>query len=154
MAGPLQLNVGRTRITRALSPAEGNYVEAIREQTAVVMQNLKKVIAHIENVTPEAIRYGLQPIFDKSQVYVPVDTGDLKRSGFIETRKTASGTVAAIGYGRYGRPTYAGIVHERLDMPHAPPTRALFLKAAVDEHIGDFQRRVVLFLKKNTGVTK
>lgn len=154
MANMLQLNVGRQRITRVLSPAEGNYVEAIKEQVNVVKENLRKVIAHIENVTPEAIRYGLQPIFDKSQEYVPVDKGPLKRSGFIETRKTASGTAAAIGYGRYGRPTYAGIVHERMDFRHAPPTRAKFLEAAVNEHIGDFQRRVALYLTKATGITK
>ncbi len=154
MAGVLQINAGRSRITRVLSPAEGNYVEAIREQMAQIIRNMEKVVAHIENVTPEAIRFGLQPAFDKSQVYVPVDTGDLKRSGFIETRKTAGGTAAAIGYGRFGRPTYAGIVHERLDFVHAPPTRAKFLEAAINEHIGDFQRRVVLFLKKSTGVSK
>jgi hypothetical protein len=140
-------------MTRILSPAEANYVEIMREQMKQVQQNLVKAIDHIENVTAEAIRFGLQPAFDKSQIYVPVDRGVLKRSGFIETRKRAGGVTAEIGYGRYGRPTYAAIVHERLDFRHAPPTQAKFLERAITEHIGDFRRRVEMFMRKNTGIT-
>ncbi len=154
MASQLNISVGRTTLGRGLSPSMANYVEVMREQMKVVQRNMVKVISHIEGVTAEAIRFGLQPIFDKSQLYVPVDTGDLKRSAFIEVRKGASGLSAAIGYARYGRPNYAALVHERLDFRHAPPTRAKFLEGAVNEHIGDFERRVVRFMQKNTGITK
>ena len=116
------------------------------------VENLKKVIARIENVTPEAIRFGLQPIFEESQRLVPVDTSRLKSSGFIETRQRVGGVSAEIGYGRFGIPHYAGFVHEMIDIPHAPPTRAKYLEAAVNLHIGDFGRRVGLYMEREVGL--
>lgn len=154
MATPLQLNVGRQRITSVVSPAEAGYVRAIRTQMANIMANMQKIVDHVENVSAEALVYGLKPIFDESQRIVPVDTGRLKRSGFVETRRTARGTAAAIGYGRYGRPTYAAFVHERLDLRHASPTSAKFLELAVARKLDDFRRRVVFFYQKSTGITK
>jgi len=120
----------------------------------VIRQNLLKVVNHIDNITPEAIRFALKPIFDESQRLVPVDKGTLKASGFVEVRKTATGASAAIGYARHGKPNYAGFVHERLDLRHAAPTQAKFLETAVNTHIDDFRRRLVLFYQKQTGLNK
>lgn len=153
MAGALNFTVGRVRVTNVPSPSEAQYIRIIREQMDTVTGNMLKLIERIEGVTPEAIRFGLQPIFDESQRLVPVDKGDLKRSGFVEVRTTGTGKVSAeIGYGRFGRPFYAGFVHERLDFRHAPPTQALYLKAAVDKHISDFVRRVAMHIKQQTGL--
>lgn len=151
---PIQVNVGRQRITRMVSPSEASYIHSIRTQSKAIADNMRTVVRHIENVLPEAIKYGLEPILIESQRLVPVDTGKLKRSGFIETRKTAAGTAAAIGYGRYGRPTYAAFVHENLALRHAPPTQAKFLEVAVNTKIDDFRRRVEMYMKKATGVEK
>lgn len=149
----LRLSVGRIRKTVAIQPSEGGYISSIRNQMNLIKGNLLKVVNHIENVTPSALRFGLQPIFDESQRLVPVDTGDLKASGFIEVRTTGSGvTSAAIGYGRFGKPFYAGFVHERLDLRHASPTQAKFLEAAVNTKINTFKRRVALFYQKQTGL--
>lgn len=153
MPGILNLNVGRSRITSVVGPSEANYIQSIRNQMKVLQANLLKVIDAIETVTPQALKYGLQPIFDESQRLVPVDTGKLKRSGFLEVRRTARGGQAAMGYGRYGRPTYAAFVHERLDIRHAGATQAKFLEQAVHTHIDDFRRRVVLYYQKQTGIT-
>lgn len=152
MADVLQLNVGRQRVTSVVGPSEANYIQSIRTQMKVIRDNLLKVTDHIENVTPEAIKFGLKPIFDESQRLVPVDTGALKRSGFIETRRMARGTAAAIGYGRYGRPTYAAFVHENLNLRHAPPTQAKWLEVAVNTKIGDFGRRIVLYYRRSMGI--
>ncbi|KKM27945.1 hypothetical protein LCGC14_1569610 [marine sediment metagenome] len=154
MAGPLNFTVGRVRVTNVPSPSEGQYIRIIREQMNTVKGNMLKLIERIEGVTPEAIRFGLQPIFDESQRLVPVDTGKLKRSGFIEVRTQARGgrVSAEIGYGRFGQPFYAGFVHENLAFRHAPPTQALYLKAAVDKHVGDFVRRVGRFIQQQTGL--
>lgn len=151
MADTLQLNVGRQRITSVVGPSEASYVHSIRTQMAAIRANLLKATQHIKKVTPEAIKFGLQPIFDESQRLVPVDKGYLKRSGFVETRQTAAGTAAAIGYGRYGRPTYAAFVHENLNLRHAPPTQAKFLEVAVNTKIGDFARRVLLYYRQSMG---
>jgi hypothetical protein len=151
--GQIKLNIGRVRKTVAASPSEASYIQSIREQMRVIKENMEAVVAHLEKVTPEAIRFGLEPVFEESQRLVPVDTGRLKRSGFIETRKVAHGTVAAVGYGRFGSPNYAGFVHERVDIPHAPPTQAKYLEQAVQTKIGDFRRRVELFYSRQ-GITK
>ncbi len=152
MASPLGFSVGRVRVTSAAQPSEAGYIRSIRTQMDAVAKNLKAVIDRIENVTPEALRFGLKPIFDRSQELVPVDSGVLKGSGFIEVRRGAGGSTAVVGYGRFGRPHYAGFVHEMLSIPHAAPTQAKYLEAAVNEKIGDFSRRVALFLSRETGI--
>lgn len=154
MAGPLGFNVGRVRVTRVVSPSEAGYIRSIRNQMKGIIENFQKVIERIENVTPEALVFGVQPIFDKSQELVPVDTGRLKASGFVVTRDTARGVGVFVGYGRFGKPHYAGFVHERLDVRHAAGKQAKFLEAAINEHIGTFERRVALFISRETGLKK
>ena len=152
MPGPLGFSVGRVRVTVAASPSEAGYIQSIRKQMDAIGQNLKKVTDRIQNITPEALIFGVQPIFDRSQELVPVDTGTLKSSGFIETRETSQGVGVFVGYGRFGKPHYAGFVHERLDIRHAKGKQAKFLEAAVNEKIGDFTRRVALYIKRETGL--
>ncbi len=153
MASPLGFSVGRVRVTSAAHPSEAGYIRSIRGQMAGIVENLKKTIDRIEKVTPEALKFGVQPIFDRSQELVPVDTGDLMTSGFIETRPTAQGVGVFVGYGRYGKPNYAGFVHERLDLRHAKGKQAKFLEAAVNEKSGDFARRVALYIRRETGMS-
>lgn len=152
MPSPLGFNVGRVRVTNVTSPSEAGYVRNLRTQMKAIETNIKKVFDRVEQVTPEALIFGAQPIFDRSQELVPVDTGALKASGFIETRPTSNGVQVFVGYGRFGTPEYAGFVHERLDLRHAPPTQAKYLEAAINEKLGDFMRRVALFIKRETGV--
>jgi hypothetical protein len=82
----------------------------------------------------EAVRQMLQPVFDRSQELVPVKTGILKASGYIEVRRRHGTVVGEVGYGKGGRPPYAVFVHENLDVHHAPPTQAKFLEQAANEH--------------------
>ncbi len=154
MPSPLGFNVGRVRVTSAALPSEAGYIRSIREQMKVIIQNVQRVISRIENVTPEALVFGVQPIFDRSQELVPIDTGVLKDSGFIETRPTAAGVGVFVGYARFGKPFYAGFVHERLDVRHAAGKQAKFLEAAVNEKIGTFERRVALFMSRQTGLKR
>ncbi len=151
MAGTLKLVMGRERKTHAMHPSASGYVDAIRAQMAQISTNMQLVADHVHNVTPDAIRWGLQPAFDESQRLVPKDTLKLMHSGFIEVRQVSGGAQATIGYARYGRPDYATFVHERLDIRHAPPTQAKFLEVAIDKHMGAFGRRVALFIRKNMG---
>lgn len=73
-----------------------------------------------------------------SQTEVPVDTGTLRASGrVLEPERHGDTIVGTIGYG-YGEQVnpktgqlaaqYAVPVHERLDVRHAPPTKAKFLE--------------------------
>ncbi len=155
MADPLGIQVGRQRVTVAASPSEANYIRIIRGQMGVIMKNMLKLIDGVQGATPAAIRFGLQPAFDESQRLVPVDTGDLKASGYVEVRTEGrSGRVRAeIGYGLYGRPHYAGFVHEMVQIPHAGVTQAKYLEAALNKHMGDFTRRVGRHMQKATGLS-
>jgi hypothetical protein len=76
-----------------------------------------------------------------SQAEVPVDTGTLRASGRVLEPEELGDTVSiTIGYG-YGDQVnpktgqlasqYAVPVHERLDVKHAPPTKAKFLEDPV-----------------------
>lgn len=144
---PVHLSIGRVRVTKAASPSEAYYIQSIRQQMSAISTRLHRVVQHIDKVTPEATKFGLQAIYDESQKLVPVDTGRLKASAFIETRKTARGAEAFLGYGKAGDPPYAGIVHERMDFYHQPPTQAKFLEEAVFRRIQDFRRRVEGYMK-------
>ncbi len=149
---PLRINVGRQRVTKVTSPSEGNYTRLIRVQMRAIRDNLLKVVEGIEGVTPAALIFGLQPIFDESQILVPVATGRLKRSGFLQAERSSTGSVAAVGYGKGGNPFYAGRVHERLDFRHKPPTQAKYLEEAVNRRISVLPERVVAFIKSTTGI--
>lgn len=147
---PLEAVIGRVRVTKVVSPSEAAYIGQMKSQSDQIVRNMQKAISHIEKTTVDSLLFGLEPIYDESQRLVPVDTGRLKRSGFTEARKRAGGATAQIGYARFGRPFYAAFVHERIDIRHAAPTQAKFLETAVMTKLGDFRRRVELFMRRLT----
>lgn len=65
-----------------------------------------------------------------SQKLVPVDTEALKKSGRVVVKGVGLGATATVEYGGPEAP-YAYVVHERLDLKHAPPTQARYLADAV-----------------------
>jgi len=108
-----------------------------------VLQTFKRFVEHVNNVTPEIIKDGLQPAFNLSQVYVPKDTLKLMRSGFLEARREGTSIQVEIGYGKNGFPYYAGTVHERVEVQHAAPTRSKYLEAALIETSEEVQKRIL-----------
>lgn len=109
-----------------------------REQMAEIIRRYRNLINRLKTVTPEAMEEALQPVYDKSQEYCPVDTGALINSGVVEITKTSGGKT--VGYIKYGDAVawYAAIVHERMDLNHEPPTRAKFLQSALEEEFDNF----------------
>jgi hypothetical protein len=154
MAGrPARFFVGPQRISGEFgATVSGKAAKDVRQQFREIENNFADFINALKDVTPEAIEFGLQPIFDKSQLYVPVKTGRLKRSGFIEAEKTVSGAIGRVGYGKGNDPPYALIVHENTEMFHKPPTSARFLMRAVEEHFFTVLNRITSFLAENTGL--
>jgi|SRR3990172_1194652 len=132
MAVQVRAGFGSTRRTKA------SMVE--------VMRNFRKLVKNLEGAVPEALLFAAKPIFDKSQIYVPIDTGHLMESGYIEVSGNRKSAILEIGYGRNGDPPYAPIVHENQDVHHAPPTRSKFLEAAIDEHLDDILPRAAVRL--------
>lgn len=147
-----RFTVGRQRLGRMISPSEAGYTRDIRKQMERIEKNLAAVIAQIENVTPEALEYAVQPIFDKSQVYVPKDTHALAESGHVEAVRTSAGTKVVVSYGKGGKPFYAVYVHEILEYAHQSPTRAKYLEAAVNEHLDEVLPRAKDFIARNIGM--
>jgi hypothetical protein len=147
-------NIGLKRVSGSTPSAQAAVTRDIRTQFEDVKKNLNKVIEGIREITPSALVYGLLPIFDTSQVLVPVDEGDLKASGYLEVKDKAGGKLveAEIGYGRGGDPHYAVFVHEDLQAYHEPPTQAKFLEAAINKHFDDIQPRIIKAIQEGIGM--
>lgn len=147
----VQFPVGSRRLPKGAGSG-ASATRDVRAQMADVQKAFEAVINNVEEATVEAIREGLQPVYDKSQALVPVLTGALKESGFIEVEKRASGAHGVVGYARGSHPPYAAIVHERLDLHHEAPTQAKFLEAAVMEELPKFEARLVAAMSRALGI--
>lgn len=148
----LQFPIGRQRLTPNVRGSEAASTRDVRRQMQQILDNAKDVIQAIEGNSPAALIYAVQPIYDESQELVPVDTGKLKDSGFVEVRSTTRGATAVVGYAKGGDPDYAVWVHEHLEVHHEPPTQAKFLEEAVNRHIEEVPERYAYFVKNSLGL--
>lgn len=87
----------------------------------------------LQRQIPAALTAEAELIMSRSKVLVPVDTGVLRGSGFVDTPTRAGNTHRIeLGYGG-AADAYALIVHERLDTAHAAPTQAKYLEQPLQE---------------------
>jgi len=142
--------VGLRRISASTSESLADNTRRTREELNQIFKNLSSLIGSIEGATPTAVEAGLRPIFNKSQRYVPVDTGALKISGEMKVEQKGEKVIGTIGYGAGGDPFYAAYVHEMTELKHDPPTRSKFLQAAVEEELPLTRRRIVAAIRKQT----
>lgn len=89
----------------------------------------------------EGLKRCAETLLKESQKLVPVDTGQLKASGHVEVTGVGLAAQALVVYDA----PHAFIVHERLDVFHAPPTQAKYLSAAVPRVRGS----MTALLKRN-----
>jgi hypothetical protein len=150
--GTLRFPVGRQRIGKTVNPSEAMYARSITAQMNQIIENAETVIEAIEMTSLPALEYALQPMFDTSQFLVPVKSGKLKRSGFIEVRRTRRQVEGIVGYARAGNPHYAVYVHENMFMLHKEPTQAKFLQQAVVQHMHEVPIRYADFVKRRLGL--
>lgn len=142
--------IGKQQLRGTLNPWEQAYTRSIRKQMEQIETKLSKVVNYLEGDAAEiAIRAALEPIFAKSQVYVPVDTGELKASGYLEIGRFRGRPRGVVGYAPGGDPEYAVIVHEDLEAQHDPPTRAKFLEAAFKEEEPNTLDRVLRSMRQS-----
>jgi hypothetical protein len=152
MATKLSFSVGRQRLGRNVRPSEARYTRAVKAQMDQIIRNAQKVIESINATSVPGLEYALKPIYDSSQMLVPVRTGRLKRSGFIEVRRTRRGVTGTVGYAKGGSPHYAVYVHENMEMYHNPPTQAKFLQAAIMQHLYDIPIRYAEYVRFTLGL--
>lgn len=154
MARSTQAFVGRRRIDAFVSPSEAGYTRAVRSSMRQVVENFKRIVAGIENASPDALAHAVAPIFEESQRLVPVDTGALRNSGFVESGFARGGEAfVVVGYAKAGRPSYAALVHERVDVHHKSPTQAKFLEEAMNRGLDQILSRYVSFVRGATGLS-
>lgn len=123
-----------------------------KAQAAQVISNLQEVIRSVDGATPEAIEAGLRLIFNKSQEYVPVLSGELKESGYVEVVPGFFRHKGEVGYARNGRPDYAIIVHELVENQHEAPTSAKYLQKAVEEELDKVAAVMVKVIQRQSGI--
>lgn len=144
------VSVGSQRISDGTRESVAAATRTTRKQFAQVQRNLQELLNTLRNATPEAMVHALQPIYRESQSLVPVDSGDLKGSGFLQVTERGKEPKVALGYGRGGKPFYTAFVHENLEAKHKAPTQAKFLQQPLDDQFHLIQPRIVEYLRKQT----
>lgn len=138
----LKLTMGVERMRKPRYASEADFVEQVNAQMQAVKDELLSVFDQISDVTPDIMYNALEPTFDKSQEYVPVDKGPLKASGYLEVTGTGKSARVEMGYAKGGNPPYAVYVHEMTGFHHEHPTRAKFLQSAIQEDYDDLIGRL------------
>lgn len=94
---------------------------------ARVEQAMKRIAASAARKFEQGTVKVGKEIYRISQVFVPVDTGELKESGAFVVMGGGLNTIVEVFYNAY----HAGFVHEDLGAYHKYPTRAKYLEEAV-----------------------
>jgi hypothetical protein len=97
-----------------------------------LLGNLQEFIDHMEDVKEDVLIEALEPTFGKALEYCPIDKGNLRKSGYLESRTSRGRAEVEIGFARGGDPHYAIYVHE-IPAYHEPPTSDKFLEKAIAE---------------------
>ena len=138
-------------VVRRDSESFRNFQQSMQDSVDEAVQKLNKALRDIENATLEGMKDGAEIIIAKSQEYVPVDTGTLKASAFVDTEEPGDGILrVSLGYDKDGSAPHAVYVHERLDQKHEAPTRAKFLQTAVFETVKEVVEAIEKKAKKVT----
>lgn len=123
----------------------------LRKQLNILQQNFRDLAKHMNVETPEVLMDALRPTFEKSQRIVPVDTGDLKESGYLEYVASKGGVQVEMGYAYRGNPHYAVYVHET-PMNHKSPTQWKFLQQPLEEDARNIEQAITKSLATAAGV--
>lgn len=127
----------------AVDIASAGYAGVMKSQFQAVQQSLTNVIGEINKVLPDIMLEALEPTLELAKEYCPKDTGALADSGYLEKQTALGEANVIIGFAKGGEPAYAAIVHERVDVEHAYPTRSKFLTAAINEDTANIYGRIV-----------
>ena len=145
---PLRASLGLKRLSRAKSGTSvGAFTRSAREQMRDIELRFAEFIKTVQHASPDALMAALDPIYEESQRLVPVDTGDLKASGYVDARQTPKGAIAEVGYGPAGDPFYTVFTHENPVFYHEAPTQYKFLQQPLEEQMDQLLPRVQEMLR-------
>ena len=136
------------------SPAFQRRGKQLKASLKKLEKQIQEKIDSIKDVSAETLESVGQEILDRSQELVPVETGALKKSAFIETNKDSNETSVSIGYNKDGTAPHAVFAHEigPYSNPTTPGTQYKFLETAVREKlpkiIDTLKKRISSSLRK------
>lgn len=141
------INVGRKRLGAGISPVTASATRDARAGFASIIKNYMRFVRNVEEMTPQVLYDALEPTFELSQEYCPVDTGAMLESGYLEITEFRGKPKVEMGYGAGGYPEYTAQVHENMEWRHDAPTRAKWLQVALEQDYPNIQARIVAGLK-------
>ena len=124
--------------TKGYQAASSNAKSILDSIGSAISDKLNQAVASSEDGLKEVA----EKIFEISQDKAPEDTGQMKKSGFIEYVREGDKLYAVIGYDKDDTAPYVVIVHENLDFNHPNGGEAKFLQNAdnkVEKDIANIQ---------------
>lgn len=142
--------VGARYTRKSTAPAKASLQRDLKAGLGEIVGALQEFIDHVNNLTPGVLLDALEETFGKAIEYCPELTGELRDSAYLEEETKGKHHVAAIGFGKHGKPDYAVFVHE-MPYRHEAPTRSKFLEAALDEDYFKIITSVPRLIKERAG---
>lgn len=103
-----------------------------------VLKNFNKKLKEIENVTEDSIRDVALDLLGKAKERAPIDTGDLRGSGFAEFTESSTEYAAKVGFTE----TYALAQHEDLTFKHPQGGEAKYLENPLKENESKYLQHI------------
>jgi hypothetical protein len=138
-----RITVGKLSTQTPKFPSEPGYIAQIQAQMSELEKIYTNLFNKIEGVLPEILLNALGPTKILAETYTPVKTGALRASSYLEVTDRGQTPRVELGFGKGGQPEYAVYVHEMVEIPHKPPTRAKFLQSAVLEDQANVEKRIL-----------
>lgn len=129
--GPLNIRMGLPGAGSPSAHRTGQFAQSAMRDSRRILENFQAFVNHMEEAQPEVLYEAMVPAFELSQTLVPVESGLLKSTGYLEIERRAQGARVNIGYAKGGHPWYAIMQHEDLELSHEPPQQAKFLQDAI-----------------------
>ena len=142
--------LGGVRYTDTMPQTQ--FTQYVRGQMQGIINNFIAWTDHMKDQSGDVLVEAMRPTFEKTQRIVPVKSGALRRSGYLEKRRRGDQVDAEIGYARGGNPRYAVLQHENLEFYHEPPTSAKFLERPLLEDATLIQDRIIKLYREASGV--
>ncbi len=122
------------------------------EDLTFAIQSMRKGLNQTGMLMADALEKAAHVLLNASQKLVPVDTGELKKSGKVVVKGRGFSAVAYVIY----EARYAVWVHENLQSYHEPPTQARYLADAVPKVRGTIaamlKKQALLIGRKRGGI--
>lgn len=103
-----------------------------------MQRNMARLLSRVKGATREGVEDVALDLQNKAVSLAPIDTGDLRRSGYTTFEQTADGYIGEIGFGT----DYALAQHENLEYRHPRGGQAKYLEQPFKENLSRYVRHI------------